>query len=156
MVLLCLIGVAIALQVFMRSVLNAPLSWPEELSQFFFVWASVLGAVGAAKRSGLVRMESIVEKLPAPIRTAVDYVILGAIAALLGVLAWKGLQFAARTTYAATTLPITWGWMYAAAPVMGVLLYARLLQAQVFKYRFAFIEAVLARSARAVERDDAT
>ena len=67
-VLLCLIGATIALQVFMRSAFSSPMSWPEELSQFLFVWASVLGAVGAAKRSALVRLETVAEKLPPEVK----------------------------------------------------------------------------------------
>ena len=58
-------------------------------------------------------------------------------------LGWQGWQMAARTTYAATTLPLTWAWMYSAAAVFAVLMYARLLQAQLFRYRFTFLEAVL-------------
>jgi TRAP-type transport system small permease protein len=143
--LLLLIGVSMAVQVFMRSVFSAPLSWPEELSQFLFVWASVLGAVGAAKRFGLVRVESIAEKFPPGARKVLEIVILVAVGVLLAVLGWQGSQMAARSTYAATTLPVTWAWMYSAAAVFAVLMYARLLQAQVFRYRFTFVETVLAR-----------
>lgn len=142
-VLLLLIGISMATQVFMRSVFSAPLSWPEELSQFLFVWASVLGAVGAAKRVGLVRVETIAEKLPPATRKALDILILIAIGGLLFVLGWQGAQMAARSTYAATTLPITWAWMYSAAAVFAVLIYARLLQVQLFRYRFTFVEAVV-------------
>ena len=151
-VLLLLIGAAMGAQVFMRSVFSAPMSWPEELSQFLFVWASVLGAVGAAKRFGLVRVETIAEMFPPAARRVLDIFILVAIALLLAVLGWQGWQMAARTTYAATTLPITWGWMYSAAAVFAVLIYARLIQAQVFKYRFTFIESVLAAGRPVVER----
>ena len=145
LVLLFLIGAAIATQVFMRSAFGAPLSWPEELSQFLFVWASVLGAVGAAKRFGLVRVESVIEKLPPGVRAVTEFLILIAIGVLLAVLGWQGYQMASRTTYAATTLPITWAWMYSAATAFSILIYARLLQAQVFKYRFSFIEAIVAQ-----------
>jgi TRAP-type transport system small permease protein len=151
-VLLLSIGLSMAMQVFMRSVFSAPLSWPEELSQFLFVWASVLGAVGAAKRFGLVKVESVAEKFPAPVRKVLEIVILVAIGALLAVLGWQGWQMAARSTYAATTLPITWAWMYSAATVFAVLIYARLLQAQVFKYRFTFVETVIAARPPATER----
>lgn len=142
--LLLFIGVAMAAQVFLRSAFSAPLSWPEELSQFFFVWASTLGAVGAAKRFGLVRVESLVEKLPHAVRRTLDVFILVTIAVLLGVLGWQGWQMAVRSTYAAATLPITWAWMYSAAPVFAVLLYGRLIQAQLFKYQFTFVETVFA------------
>ena len=143
-VLLVLIGVAMAAQVFLRSAFSAPLSWPEELSQFLFVWASALGSVGAAKRFGLVRLESVVEKFPARVRRALEVFNLAAIAVLLGVLGWQGFQMAARSTYAAATLPITWAWMYSAAPVFAVLIYGRLLQSQLFRYRFTFVEAIFA------------
>jgi TRAP-type C4-dicarboxylate transport system permease small subunit len=142
-VLLMLIGVSMATQVFLRSFFGAPLSWPEELSQFLFVWASILGAVGAGKRLGLVRVETVVEKLPAGARNALEKLILIGIGILLAVLGWQGSQMAARSTYAATTLPITWAWMYSAAAVFAVLMYARLLQAQLFKYRFTFLETVI-------------
>ncbi len=143
MALLAVIGLSIATQVFMRTLFGAPLSWPEDLSQFLFVWASVLGAVGAAKRFGLVRVETIAEKFPKGVGRVVDVVILVLVGGLLGVLGWQGWQMAARTTYAATTLPLTWAWMYSAAAVFAVLMYARLLQAQLFRYRFTFLEAVL-------------
>jgi TRAP-type C4-dicarboxylate transport system permease small subunit len=148
--LLFLIGASMAVQVFMRTVFSAPLSWPEELSQFMFVWASVLGAVGAAKRLGLVRVETLAEKLPAGVRKVLELLILVAVAVLLGVLGWQGWQMAARTTYAATTLPITWWWMYSAAAVFSVLIYARLLQVQLFRYRFTYIETVVAAKSRIV------
>ena len=143
-VLLVLICFAIATQVGMRTFFNAPLSWPEELSQFLFVWASALGAVGAAKRFGLVRVESVAEKLPKAVQKALDIVILLAIGVLLGVLGWQGWQMAARTTYAAATLPITWWWMYSAAAAFAALMYLRLIQSQLFKYRFTFFEALIA------------
>jgi TRAP-type C4-dicarboxylate transport system permease small subunit len=149
LVLLFCIGVAIAAQVFMRTLFNAPMSWPEELSQFLFVWASVLGAAGAAKRGGLVRVVTLAEKLPPVWQRILDLAVLLAIGVLLGVLGWQGWQMAARTTYAATTLPITWAWMYSAAAAFAMLIYARMLQAQLFRYRFTFIEAVIA-SRRAV------
>ena len=44
----------------------------------------------------------------------------------------------------ATTLPLTWAWLYSAAAAFSVLMYARLIQTQLFKYRFAFVEAIIA------------
>lgn len=142
--LICVIGVAMAVQVGLRSFFGAPLSWPEELSQFLFVWVSALGAVGAGKRLGLVRLEAVAEKLPPALGAVLDYLILLLIAIFLGVLGWKGGQLAARTSFAATTLPLTWAWLYAAAPAFSVLMIARLFQLQVLRYRFTFIEALIA------------
>ena len=142
--LLCVIGVTMAAQVCLRSFFGAPLSWPEELSQFLFVWASTLGAVGAGKRHGLVRLEAIAEMLPSALRAGLDYLIFAAIAVFLGILGWYGWQLGARTSFTATTLPLTWAWLYAAAPAFAALMVARLFQLQVLRYRFTFIEALLA------------
>jgi TRAP-type C4-dicarboxylate transport system permease small subunit len=143
-VLLCLIGAIMAAQVCLRSFFGAPLSWPEELSQFLFVWASALGAVGAGKRHGLVRLEAVAEKLPPALGRVVDHLILAAIAVLLGILGWKGWQLAASTSFGAATLPVTWAWLYAAAPAFSALMIVRLFQLQVLRYRFTFIETLLA------------
>ncbi|MDB5856668.1 MAG: hypothetical protein JWQ76_357 [Ramlibacter sp.] len=140
--LLCVIGAIMAAQVCLRSFFGAPLSWPEELSQFLFVWASALGAVGAGKRHGLVRLEAVAEKLPPAIGRVVDHLILAAVVILLGVLGWKGWQLGANTSFAAATLPLTWAWLYAAAPAFSVLMIVRLVQLQVLGYRFAFIESL--------------
>lgn len=142
--LLCLIGGIMALQVCLRSFFGAPLSWPEELSQFLFVWASALGAVGAAKRHGLVRLEAVAEKLPPTIGRLVDRLILAAVVVLLAILGWKGWQLGANTSFAAATLPLTWAWLYAAAPVFSLLMVVRLVQLQLLGYRFTFIEALAA------------
>lgn len=141
--LLCVIGATMAMQVCLRSFFGAPLSWPEELSQFLFVWASILGAVGAGKRHGLVRLEAIAERLPQSLRAVLDYMILLAIAAFLAILGWQGWQLGARTSFTATTLPLTWAWLYAAAPAFAILMVARLFQLQVLRYRFVFIESLL-------------
>jgi TRAP-type C4-dicarboxylate transport system permease small subunit len=140
--LLSIIGLVMVLQVILRTVFSTPLSWPEEFSQFLFVWTSLLGAVGACKRLALVRLEVVADNLPAVARTILDYVVLVLIAVFLGILCWKGWQLATRTSFSAATLPITWAWAYAAVPVVSVLMVARLIQMQIFKYRFAFVEAL--------------
>jgi TRAP-type C4-dicarboxylate transport system permease small subunit len=141
--LLFVIGSCMLLQVGLRTLIAAPLSWPEELSQFLFVWASALGAVGAGKRSGLVRVEAITELFPAAMQMLVKYAILLLTFALLGVLGWQGSRLASRTSFTAASLPITWAWAYYAAPTFAALMILRLIQLQIFGYRFTFIEAVL-------------
>jgi TRAP-type C4-dicarboxylate transport system permease small subunit len=138
--LLCIIGLAMLLQVCLRTLFAAPLSWPEELSQFLFVWASAFGTIGAAKRSSLVRVESIAERLPSLAQTTLKYFILIVIIVLLGVLGWQGQRLGARTSFTAASLPITWAWAYNAAPVFCGLMIIRLLQLQIFRYPFVFIE----------------
>jgi TRAP-type C4-dicarboxylate transport system permease small subunit len=143
--LLAFIGVAMLAQVGLRTLFGAPLSWPEELSQFLFVWASALGAVGAAKRSGLVRVESVAERLPNALQIGLKYVILILTALLLGVVAWQGWRLASRTSFTAASLPITWALAYYAAPAFSLMTMARIIQLQIFGYDFQFVEQVLKR-----------
>ena len=140
LVFLGIIGFSMAAQVLLRTVFHAPLSWPEELSQFLFVWASAFGAIGAAKRLGLVKLGVVADNLPASLRKIFDVLVLVAILALLAVLGWKGWQLTLRTSFSAATLPITWAWAYAAAPAVSILMALRLVQLQLFNYRFIFIE----------------
>ena len=63
--LLAAMTAIILLQVFCRYVLNNPLSWPEEAARFMMVWMTFL-VIPLAYREGLVvRMETLVDTLPA-------------------------------------------------------------------------------------------
>jgi len=139
-ILLSAIGVMMMAQVVLRTVFGAPLSWPEELSQFLFAWCSTLGAVGAYKRHGLVTLDLVTRRLPANWQTALRYLCALLIAALLAVVGWKGYQLAARTSFSAATLPVTWAWAYASAPAFSVLMLLRMVQMQGCKYRYLFVE----------------
>jgi TRAP-type C4-dicarboxylate transport system permease small subunit len=126
--LLAAIGGTTVLQVFLRNTLGTPLEWPEELAQFLMVWASTLGAAGAIKRVALIRVDFLLERFPSRFRDLVEWIIWGAVCGLLAILGWSGWQLASRTSTVATTLPITWAWAYAAAPVLAVVAIARLAQ----------------------------
>jgi TRAP-type transport system small permease protein len=56
--------VVICLQVFFRFVLNNSLAWPEELSRFTMVWASLLAAVYVQLERGHLSLEYFVNKFP--------------------------------------------------------------------------------------------
>lgn len=152
--LLAVIGAVMAVQVLLRTLFAAPLEWPEELSQFLMVWASVLGGVGAVKRATLVRVDYVLERLSPLWRALFDWIICIALCGVLVVLGWTGWQLASRTSTVATVLPITWATAYAAAPALAVIAIVRLLQAQLFRYRFAFFEVeVLQRPIAGAEAD---
>jgi len=144
--LLAIIAAAMALQVVLRTIFAAPLGWPEELAQFLFVWASLFGAIGAIKRSELIRVEYLVSKLTGPQQRIVDGLVVIGICALLAVLFWKGWTLASRTSFAAAALPITWAWAYAAIPVFCVIGGVRLLQVRLLRHKFIRIEDMLHRA----------
>jgi TRAP-type C4-dicarboxylate transport system permease small subunit len=138
--LLGIIAIAMGLQVVMRTLFDAPLGWPEELAQFLFVWASLFGAIAAIKRSELIRVEFLLDRLSKLQRRIVEGFVVIAVCAFLAILFWNGWQLASRTSFAATALPVTWAWAYAAIPVFSVFASVRLVQARWFKYDFIRIE----------------
>jgi TRAP-type C4-dicarboxylate transport system permease small subunit len=144
LVLVVVIGIVMAAQVLLRTLFDTPLSWPEELSQFLFVWCSALGAIGAYKRHGLVRLDLLTRGLSGRAQAALEYLCVLLTAVFLAVLGWKGYQLASRTSFSAATLPITWAWAYAAAPVFSALMIGRMLQLQVFKREYRHLETLLA------------
>ena len=55
-------------QVFFRFVLDASLTWSEELSRFAFIWLVYMGAVLGAKERIHIRVTAFQRLLPAPVR----------------------------------------------------------------------------------------
>lgn len=153
-VLLAIIGISMAVQVLLRTLFDAPLGWPEELSQFLFVWASTLGAIGAIKRRGLIRLEFFVDLMPRPLQRLVGWIVLAGTIAVLALLFWYGWSLAERTSFTATALPITWAWAYAAAPAFTALAILRLVQLNILGYRFSFVEEAIAARRRAAANEE--
>ena len=56
--------VVTCLQVFMRFIMDNPLSWPEELARYAMIWASLLAAVYVQLDRGHLGIDFFVLKLP--------------------------------------------------------------------------------------------
>jgi TRAP-type transport system small permease protein len=114
---------ALALQVAMRYLLGQALSWTEEIALGCFSWTVLLAIALGVRESIHVRMDLLVDLLPPPLRRAAEQAILLLVAALGGFIAWSGTAYvldARGGTSAAIGYPT--GWLYAAAPVGGVLI----------------------------------
>ncbi len=115
--------VALALQVTMRYVLGQALSWTEEIALACFTWTVLLAVALGVRDASHVRMDLLVDRLPAPARRFAEQAILLLVALLGAFLAWSGTRYvldAEGATSAATGYPT--GWLYAAAPVCGALI----------------------------------
>ncbi|MEO8132813.1 MAG: TRAP transporter large permease subunit [Betaproteobacteria bacterium] len=124
-------GASVALlQVFCRYVLNASLSWPEELAQWMFVWAVFVGAGLFAGHRGHIAIQTFSPRL-APPAAAMHAVIVDAFVALGGViLLGEGISFVAKSTYVSPGLGWSFKFLYAAVPVGGALTLACLARAR--------------------------
>jgi TRAP-type C4-dicarboxylate transport system permease small subunit len=113
----------LAFQVFMRSVLDMPPSWTEEIALAGFTWAVMLGIPLCLRERGHVRMDIVVDQLPAPVQWALEklssLLILGT-GAFLAYSGWFYMLNASGTTSAAIGYPMPW--LYASAPVSGALI----------------------------------
>ena len=107
-----------SLQIFTRYVLNAPLTWTEELARMFFTWINFLGAALIVKRSSHISIDFAVNLLPAGLRRWVQVLAHLITLAVLLVLAVKGFQLLRITGASASpALGVPWVYVYLAFPV---------------------------------------
>jgi TRAP-type C4-dicarboxylate transport system permease small subunit len=109
-------------QVFMRSVLSKPPSWTEEAALLAFSWAVLLGIAVGVREGIHVRMDLVLDALPASVRPWLERAILLGVAFVGGFLAWAGWHYmveAVGTTSAATAYPMPL--LYASAVACGAL-----------------------------------
>nr|WP_067294034.1 TRAP transporter small permease [Marinobacterium profundum] len=64
MIMLVIMLVAIAYQVFARYVLKSPTFWSEELARFLIVWVTMLGSATLIRENGHISVDFFVNRLP--------------------------------------------------------------------------------------------
>jgi TRAP-type C4-dicarboxylate transport system permease small subunit len=114
---------SLTLQVVMRYVFGEALSWSEELALACFSWSMLLAIAVGVRDAIHVRMDLLVDRLPAPLRVGIDKLVTLAIAATGAFMAWAGLNYvgdSSGVTSAAIGYPIAY--LYACAPVCGALI----------------------------------
>jgi TRAP-type C4-dicarboxylate transport system permease small subunit len=95
-VLLVIVMLA-CLQIFMRFVLDRPLSWPEELSTLLLVWAVAFGSFVAVVRQSHLRVDFIAAKVPGLAGDLVNTLSQLCILAVACGMAWYGWAFYSST-----------------------------------------------------------
>lgn len=115
--------VALALQVVMRYAFGQALSWSEELALLCFSWSSLLAIALGVRDAVHVRLDLLVVSLPAPLARWLDKLVALAVAGVGGFIAWAGQNYVADS-FGATSAAIGYptAWLYACAPVSGVLI----------------------------------
>ena len=111
------------LQVAFRYVLNAPLTWTEELARYLYIWACWLGAPVALRRGNHIAIAFVSERVPrraARIMALVTQV--AALVFLAQLTVQGGILTAKSHSVEAITLPIPWSAIYVAAPISAVLM----------------------------------
>ncbi|KKM11399.1 hypothetical protein SY88_09235 [Clostridiales bacterium PH28_bin88] len=122
-ILLATMSVVVFAQVIYRFVLEAPLTWSEEVARYLMVWITFLGASLGVRNKALIGMEVAVGLLPPVLkRAAINLVSLITFCFLLVVLYYgiKMTGVTARQFSPAMQIPMSWP--YLAVPVGAVLM----------------------------------
>jgi len=137
-IILVVLGIvaSIFLQVIFRYVIQAPLSWTEELARSLLIWLTFVGAALALREGGHFALDVLIGKLPAKIRAGFELVLMAITAIFLSVLLYKGLfilPVVHQQTSASLRIPMSF--VYLAIPVgSGFMLFHTLA----LSYRKAF------------------
>ncbi|MFA5026558.1 MAG: TRAP transporter small permease [Candidatus Methylomirabilota bacterium] len=120
---------AALLQVAARYLLHASIPWTEELARILFSWSMLLGIAVAIRRREHVRVLAILERFPAPLRTALELGFALVILLLLLSLA-RGTWQMARVTWGSHMIALDWvrtGYLYVGQLVAILLMILALL-----------------------------
>lgn len=70
--LLAAVCITLMIQIIMRYVFNASLSWSEEFARYCFVWSTFLSVSYSIKKASMLRVDIIVQYLPKAARKVID------------------------------------------------------------------------------------
>lgn len=134
-------------QVFSRQVLGSPATWTDEAARLTFVWLGLFAAAFVFGERGHIAVDFFARKLPAAaerwLAVGVQLIVIGFAVAILGWGGWLASQNA--WTQALGALPFTYGQMYLAIPVAGIL---------ILFYSLYYIQGLLRRTATPYAEQD--
>lgn len=116
--LLAVIASVMMLEVIMRYVFNSSISWAEEASRYAFVWSALVSIGYSIKEQSILKVDTLVEALPKPIRNAFVNVSNLAVTFFFGYLFWISVPAVSKvikTGQQSPALGIPMGLIYFAA-----------------------------------------
>lgn len=131
-ILLIVIASVMMMEVIMRYVFNASLSWAEEISRYAFIWSAMVSIGYSIKEKSILKVDTLLEILPKRIKNFINnfgnlivvifftYLFIHAVPAIRGVI---------RTGQKSPALGIPMGWVYFAAIVGFLFASIRSIQA---------------------------
>lgn len=113
------------------------LTWSEEVARYFMVWTVFIGAALGARHGVHIGIEAVVKLFPLRLTRAM-YLVAGALSltfcVLLCVYGFIVVRIIAGTDQISPAMEIPMTWVYAAAPIGGVLMAIHFMQATIEKY----------------------
>ncbi|KGQ32534.1 C4-dicarboxylate ABC transporter permease [Gallibacterium anatis] len=134
-VLFLVIFVVLIAQILARQVFNDPLIWSEELARLLFVYVGMLGISMGIRTQQHVFIDFLTNMMSEKMRkVAVSFTQLLIFISLILFIHF-GIKLYNGATFEIVSLGISEKWLYAALPLLSVLMLIRFLQAQVENYR---------------------
>ena len=116
--LLIVVAVVMMLQVIMRYVFNASLSWAEEASRYAFVWSALVSIGYTIKENSILKVDTLVESLPVGLKHILVILINLSVTLFFGYLFVNSIPAVQRVVMTGQTSPalkIPLSWIYFAA-----------------------------------------
>jgi TRAP-type transport system small permease protein len=111
------------LSVYYRYVLNAPLSWTEQVCRILFVWSVFAGAAVLYRQMLHIAIDMFVVMLPPTAQRAVFWINQVLMLITAAMMLWFGLEISlAQLSQTYGALEISPAWFYLAAPYCGALI----------------------------------
>lgn len=92
MIIVVSITLIMLLQVFMRKVVGSPLTWPEEICRYLFLWSGYLGLGYCFKKKINLKIDFVVEKLPKKIGNVISKISELILIAFLVYIFWASIE----------------------------------------------------------------
>ncbi|MEM7044274.1 MAG: TRAP transporter small permease [Pseudomonadota bacterium] len=116
------LAVILIAAVFYRYALNNAIAWSEEGSKYLMVWLTFLGAPIALRHAAHINIDLLVKLFPPRGRQAFYLGINLVIIVTMGILLWKGWEFAQLgARQVASSFNFSMVWMYVAVPIGSAL-----------------------------------
>ncbi len=121
-------GIVLALQIFMRYVLNHPLVWSEELARYLFVWVTFIGASYGVRHKIHISMEVLFIRLPQKAKFAVTVLTnILSIAVFAYLIPWGFAFVQDQKNILSSAMQIPMSWVFISVPVGCFIVCLRLL-----------------------------
>lgn len=120
-------GLVLALQIFMRYVVNRPLVWSEEFARYLFVWVTFIGAGYGVRHKIHISMEVFFVRLPKALRIGVAIATnLLSIAVFAYLIPW-GIRFIEdQNEILSSAMGIPMSWVFVSVPIGCLIVCLRL------------------------------
>lgn len=112
----------VCLEIVLRNFFNTSFLWSEEVSRYLMIWSVYFGAAAAVATGGHLRIDMLIDHVPAPVRRLLDTIANLWVLSFSVALAWAGWvvareSFAMDMVSADSNLPLQLGWIQLVIPI---------------------------------------